>query len=443
MANKNIIFITTDQQRVDTLTNDHYYTPNLNQLMDKGVTFTNHICTSAQCAPSRATWMTGKYPHEVGVNVIGHKLDSEIDNVAKEFNNGEYETVYFGKWHLGGEPKEYGFQVTDYRTDGLDLWGANEDPVYLSHRDAVSTVQALNYLDDYQKDHSFFMQVSWYLPHPNNPNYVEHGPFENIMAFEDMFNESDMPIPDSYYKDDLSTKPEHQKKRATSGESQLTEEIIQKDAKKYHKLVSLMDRNLGKILEKLAKKNLLKDTMIVFSSDHGDMQGAHQLRLKGVLPYKELYQIPLVIYVPWINAKRTTISDLNSNASMVATLLDAAGLKVPEDMHPSLLPLLQRDKEDENASVFIEHYKAYWGEHPFRGIQTKQFKYIYYYKDNQEEMYDLSQDPDELTNIASKPKYREIKERLKKEVDKWWEETGALNKQPIIDYESNWGKATR
>ncbi|WP_226527241.1 sulfatase-like hydrolase/transferase [Metabacillus niabensis] len=439
MKPKNILFITTDQQQFDAIGNSGtYYTPNLDKLSEMGVTFTKHIVTSAQCAPSRATWMTGRYPHQVGVNIIGHMLDPQDENIAYSFNDAGYETVYFGKWHLGGRPSDYGFKVTDYRTDGVDLSGANESHQYFSNKDAHTTAQTINYLDEYSGKDPFFMHVSWYMPHPNQP---ETGPFEDVSAFDDRFKKSDMPVPNSYYKDDLSTKPAHQQIRAQSGESKLTEELIREDARKYRKLVSLMDRNLGKILEKLEEKMLLDHTMILFTSDHGDMQGAHRLRLKGVLPYKELYHVPLIMYLPWISSKRKVIGDLTSSASLSGTMLDAAGVPLPESFYPSLLPLLDEETENPEAHVFIEHYKAYWGQHPLRGIQTENYKYVYYYEDNIEEMYDLQNDPDELKNICNDTQYKSIKQKLKDKVDDWWAKTGALSKEPIVDPESTWGKA--
>lgn len=435
MKHKNVIFITTDQQRTDAM-GEGYHTPNLDRLAREGISFTSHIVTSAQCTPSRASWMTGRYPHEVGVNIIGHMLDQRDDNIAYAFHRGGYETVYFGKWHLGGQPSDYGFHVTDYRTDGMDLWGANEQPEFYSHKDAVTTAQALNYLDDYRHERPFFMHVSWYMPHPNTPDFGT--PFEDVQAFDELFADNDMPVPASFYHDDLSTKPEHQRKRALSKESRLTEDVVRSDARRYRKLVSLMDRNLGKIVSKLESKKLLQDTAIVFTSDHGDMQGAHRLRLKGVVPYKELYQVPLVMYIPWKAPKRSVIGELNSSASLAATLLDIADLPVPEGFYPSLLPLLDQKVDNEDAYVFIEHYKAYWGQHPFRGIQTKGFKYVYYYDDQVEEMYDLSKDPDEMVNVSLQSAYENEKKRLRHLVDTWWHETGGLSREPILDPESNW-----
>ncbi|KHF40559.1 sulfatase family protein [Halalkalibacter okhensis] len=444
MTRKNILFITTDQQRADAIGSEtNYFTPNLEKLAKMGVQFSKHVVTSAQCTPSRASWMTGRYPHEVGVNIIGHMLDPKDENIAEVLNRGGYETAYFGKWHLGGHPSDYGFQVTTYRTEGVDLTGTNDHPDYHSNRDAHSTAEALNYLNDYDNDKSFFMHLSWYMPHPNQPTFIKRKPFEDVPAYDDQYKVDEMPVPKSFYEDDLSSKPPHQKRRAESTESKLTETIIREDAKRYRKLVSLMDRNLGKIIEKLEEKGILHDTMIVFTSDHGDMQGAHRLRLKGVLPYRDLYEVPLLVYLPWVTSKRKEISDVTSSASLAGTMIDAVGLPVPTNFYESLLPLLKKEEADPDTYVFIEHYKAYWGEHPFRGIQTGQFKYVYYYQDDKEEMYDLVKDPDELQNIYDLQPYQSTKKELKELVEDWWEKTGGLSKQPIIDERSEWNKAVK
>lgn len=439
---RNIVLITTDQQKANAIgsCDPSYVTPNLDALVQRSVHFSNHLCTAAQCAPARATWMTGRYPHEVGVNQIGHKLNPQDENIAYAFHRQGYETVYFGKWHLGGKPADYGFQVTDYRADSLDLWGANERPEFFSHRDAVTTAKALNYLNDYRGERPFFMHVSWYMPHPNHPESKEKGPFENLDVFTEQFPVDSMPVPVSFYEDDLSGKPAHQQMRSRSEEASLTEALVREDAHRYRKLVALMDRNLGKLLAMLKDKDLLENTMIVFTSDHGDMQGAHRLRLKGVLPYKELFHVPLVIYAPWLESARRTITDLNTSAALPNTMLEAVGLPPSEAFHPSLLPLFQQKEANPETHVYIEHYKAYWGEHPFRGIQSERYKYVYYYKDDVEEMYDLHADPDEIVNVAGDAALAETKAELRRQVDDWWEQTGGLSREPILDPESKWGR---
>lgn len=438
---RNVIMISTDQQQATAMgcVDSSYYTPHLDRLVAGSVRFTGAISTSAQCSPSRASWMTGKYPHQVGVYQIGHILDPNEWGIAKEFNKAGYETVYFGKWHLGLSPAEHDFQVTDYRTEGLDLTGANPMPGYHSHKDAVSTAKALNYLDDYDGSKPFFMKLCWYMPHPNTP--AKQQPFELIERFADRFPLEDMPVPRSYYEDDLSGKPSFQRERSSSDESDLTEALVRSDARKYRTMLSQMDANLGRLLDKLEAKAMLQNTVILFTSDHGDMQGAHRLRLKGVLPYKELYNVPLILSIPGEIPKRSVIPDLVSTAAVTGTLLDAAGIPVPAACEGgSLLPVLERTEAPKDERVFFEHYKAYWGRHPLIGVQTKEWKYVYYLEEQMEEMYDLRSDPDEVVNVAGQVYAESARAGLREAVEAWWTATGGFTKQAIEDPTSTWGK---
>ncbi|MEK3910290.1 sulfatase [Paenibacillus sp. FSL H7-0331] len=436
---KNVMMITTDQQNLDAMgcINSSYYTPNLDKLIGRSVRFTGVISTSAQCSPSRATWMTGKFPHQVGVNNIGHVLDPQEWGIAKSFNQAGYETVYLGKWHLGLSPADHEFQITDYRTDGFELGAANPDPRFHSHKDAVTTTKALNYLEDYEDSKPFFMAVNWFMPHPNVP--VDK-PFELIEQYAEQFPLEDMPIPSSYYLDDLSTKPAFQLERSRTGESILTEGLVRRDAQHYRSLLTLMDQNLGRLMDKLESKGMLESTVVLFTTDHGDMQGAHKLRLKGLLPYKELYNVPVILHVPGANPTRNVIPDLVSSSAVTGTLLDAVGIEVPAECEGgSLIPHLKLAESPVEQLVFFEHYKAYWGYHPFRGAQTPEWKYVYYYEEDMEEMYDLHQDPDELVNVAGHPEAEEARRVLRQAVDEWWEATGALSRPSIPDTINKWG----
>ncbi|WP_159887800.1 sulfatase family protein [Paenibacillus puerhi] len=437
---RNVIMISTDQQRVDAMScvDSSYRTPHLDRLVERSVRFTGAISTSAQCSPSRASWMTGKFPHQVGVYQIGHTLNPEDWGIAKEFNKAGYETVYFGKWHLGLSPADHEFGVTDYRTEGLELAGANPDPRFHSHKDAVTTTQALNYLEDYEGSRPFFMKLNWYMPHPDSP--VDK-PFELIGRYAEQFPPGEMPIPGTFYSDDLSGKPPFQRERSSSGESDLSEELVRRDAQRYRSMLALMDTYLGRLLDKLASKNMLDSTAILFTSDHGDMQGAHRLRLKGVLPYKELYNVPLILYVPGAEPKRRVIPDLVSTAAVTGTLLEAVGIPLPPECEGgSLLPALERTEPPAGEHVFFEHYKAYWGRHPMIGVQTPEWKYVYYLEDDLEEMYDLQNDPDEIDNAAGRPEVEEIRVSLRQLVEQWWTSTGGFSKQAIVDEESTWIK---
>lgn len=439
----NVLFIMTDQQQSTAMgcADSSFVTPNIDRLAASGIRFTSAISTSAQCTPSRAALQTGRYPHQLGVNQIGHVLDPGDTTVGQAFADEGYETAYFGKWHLGPIPlQEYGYEITDYRTEGADFQYANEKKGFHSYNDSLTTQMALNYLQDIgamdrEQRRPFFLTVSWYMPHPNAP---EDGPFETIEAFASQYPEEQMPVPASYHVDDLSTKPSFQQERAGMAECSLSEETVRRDAAKYRTMVSAMDAHLGRLLDELERQGLAEQTVIVFTSDHGDMQGAHRLRLKGVLPYKELYGVPLLMRLP--DASPAVVDRLVSTAAVPGTLIAAAGLDVPPSFEGGSLMEAMRPHDTGNEEVvFFEHYKAYWGYHPFRGIQTDRWKYVYYYVEDEEEMYDLHQDPDELCSIHTDPAVVEVKQKLRSEVDAWWQRTGALTREPMIDPTSRWG----
>ncbi|UOF88746.1 sulfatase-like hydrolase/transferase [Fodinisporobacter ferrooxydans] len=429
MEQKNVLWIMTDQQRVNAMgcADSSYITPNIDELANKGIRFTGTVTTSAQCTPARASWETGKYPHQVGVNQIGHAINPNYPLVAKEFKKSGYQTVHFGKWHLFTDRKQCGYEILDYRVDGVLHGPANmKNPDSWSAKDALSTAMAINYIQDSKKD-PFFMVLSWYCPHPGTSR------FELIEEFAHLYPLNQIPIPSSFYDDDLTGKPKFQRLRADSEESMLTEEQIRIDGQKYRTMISYLDWNVGRIMKVLEDKGILENTIIIFTSDHGDMQGAHRLALKGVLPYRELFNVPLIIYEPGRQITRKIIDDLVSSAAVPGTILDLAGLPVPDSFEGgSLLEHLEFNKTPEEQYVFFEHYKAYWGFHPFYGIQTDKWKYVFYYQENMEEMYDLVNDPNEIRNIAEFKEVQSTKLSLKKIADSWWEKTGALNIEPII-----------
>ena len=346
MKPRNVLFITSDQQQVGAMgcADPSFVTPHLDALAGRGVRFTKSITTAAQCTPARASWETGRYPHEVGVNQIGHTIRPDLPMVAKVFAHAGYETVHFGKWHLFTPPSLCGYQVTEYRTDGIDTGPADMNhPERWSALDAGATAMAIHYIRD-SGAQPFFMALSYYSPHPGDIK------FELIRAY---------------------------------------------------------------------------------------LQGAHRLRLKGVVPYRELYNVPLIVVDPTDKGGGRVSDRLVSSAAVPGTLLCLAGLPVPTDFTGGVLPdvFLQDSPTNQPAAVeehvFFEHYKAYWGFHPFYGVQTTNWKYAYYYQGEMEEMYDLMQDPDELVNVAEDLNLSQIKKRLRSQVSAWWEQTGGLSVTPL------------
>lgn len=429
---KNVLVIMTDQHQADALgcVDPSYETPNLDELARKGVRFAEAYCASGQCTPSRAAMMAGQYPHELGVLQIGHALPPGAETVGKVFERSGYQTAYFGKWHLYASLQDHGFQVTDYATDGISHGAI--DPLEDSRQaqDARATAQLLNYLDGLDLSRPFLAVISWHAPHP---------PFRNIPPYSERISEQEMPIPPSYRLDDLASKPAWQQARAATGESRLTEAIVRADAKAYRSQVAYADWNVGRILDVLQRKGVSDNTVVAFTADHGDMQGAHRLRLKGVVPYQELYRVPLVLFDPEANNGRVS-THLVSTVSLPATLLSCAGLESPPAYSgPSLRPLLDSATAPWDDRVFIQHWRAYWGFHPFVGVVTPEWKFVTYLLDQGEaELYSRVDDPLELHNRAHDPRYGAVRGELLALVREWWHGTGGLSVAPLRVRDGTW-----
>lgn len=415
MAHPHVLFFICDQmqyQRQGTI-DPVAFTPHLDRLATEGVFFTNHHCSNAQCVPSRASLQTGLYPHEAGVMIIygfhGHtaRLTSEHRTIGHVFREAGYTTAYFGKTHFGTPLAALGYDAGTER-------GAQPP---LSTGDQAITDAALAFLAQHDPARPLFLTVSLHQPHP---------PFELIEEFAPRYSLERMAVPPSYRLDDLSSKPPFQREHAEGQHAYANEEVLRRELREYYTMISDVDRLFGEVRAAFEARGMWDDTVVAFTSDHGDMMGAHRLRLKGTLPYNELYLVPLVIRTPGERFPRHRVEDLTVNVSLPGTLIEAAGLPLPSDFKGgSLFPVLRRSAPPDDETIFFEHYGAYWGLHPFRAVRTREWKYVKYYgPDRTEELYNLSTDPLELRNVASEPGPRLVKAALERQVDRWWAETG-------------------
>ncbi|MGN6675759.1 MAG: sulfatase family protein [Thermomicrobiales bacterium] len=414
MPRPHVLFFMCDQmqyQRQGTV-DPVASTPNLDRLAGEGVAFTQHYCANSQCVPSRASLQTGRYPHELGVMIIygfhGHtgRLTGAERTVGQVFRQAGYTTAYFGKTHFGTPLAQLGYDVGSER-------GAS--PPH-SAGDRAIVDEALAFLSGHDPAQPLFLTVSLHEPHP---------PFELVEAFADHHPPERLSVPASYRLDDLTTKPPFQREHATDRHTYADEASLLDELRQYYTMMSHVDALFGEVRDALAVKGMWDDTITAFTSDHGDMMGAHRMRLKGTLPYDELYRVPLTIRVPGEQFPRGVVDDLTVNVSMPGTLIEAAGLPLPPEFAGgSLLPAMRRTAPPEDEAIFFEHYGAYWGVHPFRAVRTRRWKYVKYYgPDQAEELYDMLADPLELRNVADGPALGDIKAGLARRVDEWWAAT--------------------
>ena len=267
---------------------------------------------------------------------------------------------------------------------------------------------------------------------------MPHPPFFSEENFIDNYSADKVKLDDSYYQEDFSSKPDFIREHAMDGSHGVpSEEKLRKELAQYYSMIEATDDHFGRVINGLKEKLDWDNTIVLLIADHGDMMGAHKMRMKGTLPYEELYRIPCLLKLPkHINSSRSEIDDLVDSPGFAASLLQLAGIDIPETFHaPCLAEAIARDRAPDDDHAFFEHYGAYWGIHPFYGIRTRKYKLINYFGDDDcLEFYDLEADPLELHNKADDPAYAAVVTELNGKATDWWEKT---NGRDAAFYESD------
>lgn len=423
------------------------HTPNLDALAEEGVHFTHAITCHGQCVPSRAAFMTGRSAHEAGVMVnYGFSGDKSSDvlhqnkitpnqwTLGREFRKNGYETAYIGKSHLGTPLEELGFDLgmenddvhiddEEARSRGIEHVPPRLRNQYASADDAVQFLQ--NWTPG---EKPMFFVFSTNLPHP---------PFFTEPKYADRFPPEDMKLPPSFHRETFEGKPAYQKAHVEDGDHGIDDEAYARQMiRDYYSMIAMMDEHVGRVISEYKRLGIWENTLVLFMADHGDMMSAHRMYKKGTLPYDELYRVPCIFKLPQeVSSERGVINDLVSSLAFAGTLVELAGLELPEAFTGgSFAEAFHRRAHPEQEEVYFEHYAAYWGLHPFYGVRTRRWKYVRYYgADDTEELYDLENDPDELCNLAGRPDPAPILDDLAGRADRWWRETGGRD---VAYYES-------
>jgi len=400
----NVLVILTDQQRFDTIAaltdNFQINTPGMDSLAARGVSFDNTYCTSPVCGPSRSTIMTGLYPTQAGIHAnLGNPcspLRGDMITVGDRMQAQGYQTVYHGKWHLGGDPSEYGFEVADE----------------CSHDATTVQLASRFYRDRDWLNHKrpFFHVVS--LLNPHDVYFLQPG------------QTRDPQLPRwANQDDDLSTKPWPQQLLA---KDEWTDERLEYYRRFYGEKIERVDRLIVELLDELTCGGFAPNTFVIFTSDHGDMAGEHGLGFKGPIMYEGVTRVPMIVCPPqhgmlgssrcdpqWADFQPRRVDGLASLIDLVPTVLDIAGAPAdPNLAGQSLLPAVQGKPFDGHETVISEWHQYGQARTPIRMARDKQFKYTHYIGIG-EELYDLEADPHELTNLADSPDHAAPRDRLR------------------------------
>jgi arylsulfatase len=447
----NILWYCTDQQRFDTigaLGNPHVHTPTLDRLVAEGVAFTHAYCQSPICTPSRASFLTGRYPSAVRVNTNGNThFPPEEPLVTRRLAEAGYRGGLAGKLHLAGafhgrEPRvEDGYDFFRYShaprpdlprghdyTDWLVAQGA--DPAQLLrvphyrqagimepspsqdnvppvlHQTTWCTEQAIEFVEE-TRGRSWFLSVNPFDPHPPyNPPWDFYRRFDPQTLPGPHFRESDLTHQALLGGVDFQTTPRR------------PEEIqAQKIQALYYAMIEQIDEQLGRLLDALERTGQREDTVVIFTSDHGEALGDHGLTLKGCRFFDGLTRVPLIWSWPGRFRGGLRSDGLVELTDIAPTLLELAGIPVPERMQGrSLLPILTGAAPPDSHRDFVrcEYHDALDEPHKSFGTmyRDRRWKLNVYHDAGLGELYDLARDPSEFDSLWDSAAHQAIKAEL-------------------------------
>ncbi|HYI97150.1 MAG TPA: sulfatase-like hydrolase/transferase [Bryobacteraceae bacterium] len=396
----NILVILSDQQHWKALgrSDKFFETPNLDELARTGFTFEKAFCTTPQCSPSRSSLMTGFYPTATGVmGNIGAAGGASLrqPNFLRALADTGYSTGYFGKWHLGKEPVSL---------DGLGEMALDID-------DPAITKRATGFLANQRGATKPFVLMVSYL----NPHRI-YGFSKSVPHFS-----GSIPLPESWSKERLNTKPKVQLEFMTQDQGKAIWGKDRRDWEAYREFyrdrVREYDAHVGQCLRALDRAGLAASTIVVASSDHGDMDTHHKLIFKGPFLYEQMVRIPLIFRVPGRTGSAAEFPAVNTDVA--PTLLELAGVPMKACDGVSLAPIITgKGKTPRRDYVIGQYYSKQRWVNPTRMIRTETFKYNRYIQHG-EELYDLKNDPGEVVNLASDKGYRKTMSELSRLLDRW------------------------
>ncbi len=413
----NILIILVDQDRYPMHT-PPLSRPTRDRLRNNGIEFTKAFCAYPLCSPSRATLLTGKYPHQVGIltntDFYGKNpsLSPELPNLGRVFSQADYGTAWFGKWHLcrstgnSAETQKYGF---DRIRISSQLFGLGRDQSTIAH--------AASWIKDQTGASKPWLCVCSAL----NPHDICYPPIYGLYGKIPQYPVS---LPPNFVKDAgeiyapfaavLNTP-------ATRSQIPKNEEQWISYLRHYCYFTELIDRQTGALLDALAQAGQLEKTVVIYTSDHGEMAGSHGLVNKSMSMYEENLHIPLVISRPGLKA--SSHDGLVSHLDLVPTLCGLSGVAWPEPLPGiDLSPLLSARAIPERGQIFAEGRGELNTTPPWRGLRTKKWKY-WQYLDGAEFLFDLEKDAYEITNLAGEKTFWEIALELRSQVRAFRRET--------------------
>ena len=401
----NLIFILSDQQHYHAVgaIDPWFETPNMDQFLSQSTLIERMYCPTPLCSPARSTLLTGRQPWKNGVYTNGIHLNEET--IAVRLQKAGYYTAYFGKWHLGDKP---------VATSG---WNEKQGVYneYAKPNHPLSAEETEGYALDFisragKLDKPFALFVSYDQPHgvywamPNSAyprNFMPEPKIPDNMQFPASWSEKSLPPGPPW--DNYPDKGTHAYWMMVRDNP----EAAKRYRAIYRECVRSYDERLGTVLNALRKNRLFDESLIMLSSDHGDMDTAHSLVFKGPVPFEELQHVPLAVKLPGQTTARREKEALAASSDLPSTLLDYAGDSGGTEAGFSLRPLL------EGHGKYPRTFAAIQCADPLtRSVVQGNYKYTRF-KDGNEWLFNLSTDPGEMHNLIHETAEKKTVERMR------------------------------
>jgi len=437
-------------------------TPHIDRLAREGMMFRHALVTNSICSPSRATILTGTYSHVNGQFTNWELFDGSQVTFPKLLQEAGYQTSLIGKWHLHSDPTGFDHwevlsalagQGTYYDAEFKDDDGTIAREGYVTD---VTTDRALDWLEQRRdRDRPFLLMLQHKAPHRD---------WQSSPAHLDLFADTTLPEPPTLFDDyqgraspaagqtmeigrDLSEsdlkliRPPFLPERfwpewdaAYDPRNRALEEMMlegddlvrwkyQRYVKDYLRTIASIDENLGRVLRYLDDNGLSDNTIVIYTSDQGFYLGEHGWFDKRWM-YEESLHTPLIVRWPATVRAGSVDDHLVSNLDIAPTLLDAAGAEIPAHMQGrSMLPVLAGSAPADWRTSFYYHYYdfdfpplTFHDVQRHYGVRTERYKLIYYYLIDEWELFDLENDPTEVSSVFEDPSYAEVVRELQAEL---------------------------
>lgn len=453
LPSPNILLVHSDQHRYDCLgVNGHplVQTPNLDRLAADGLNFSRAFTPSPICVPARASLLTGVWPTE-HLSIANADTEAprpfrqDLPTFSQVLNQAGYRLGFVGKWqiHRQKPPTDFGFHdyiddsgYTAWRAElGLppqphtNRWFGEIDPWIQPGQSRLGWGAdcVLGLLRAYARGSSPFF-LRWDPSEPHLPNIVPE-PYALLIPPEHI-------APWPSFPDPLLSKPFIQSQmRRTWQVDDWTWEQWAPVVSRYLGEISLLDAQVGRVLAELDHLGLAENTLVIYTCDHGDLCGAHGMIDKHYVMYDDVVHVPLIMRWPArVRSGQLCDSFVCHELDLAATFCEVAGVPAPATFKGhSLLPLLRGERMETRQDIFAMYQGNQFGLYSQRMVRDHRWKYIWN-ATAQDELYDLENDPGELTNLAAHPGQAAELSRLRRRLVSWMEEI----KDPLLN---GWNKA--